>query len=136
MHALRALAVRNRAFAALLLAVALAMKALVPAGYMAMPGKQLLSVSICADASGGAQLRQIAIPMKGDPAHAGEDRGKAGITCAFASLAVASLGGADVPLLALALAFVLATGLAGTTAPPTTAPAHLRPPLRGPPCTA
>lgn len=135
MHRLRTLAGNNRALAALLLACVLAMKALVPAGYMAMPSVQLLSVSICADASGGAELRQIAIPMKGDPAPAGGEHGKAGSTCAFASLAMAALGGADAPLLALALAFVLATGFVATTAPPASARAHLRPPLRGPPST-
>lgn len=135
MRLIRSMLGEYRGLAALLLACALAMKALVPAGYMAMPGAKLLTISICADASGGAALRQIALPMKGEPAPAGEAHGKAGITCAFAALAMASLGGADAPLLALALAFVLAAGLAGATAPPATAPVRLRPPLRGPPCT-
>ena len=134
MHLLRTLAGRNRAFAALL-ALALAMKALVPAGYMALPGAQLLSVSICADASGGAELHQIAIPMKGDPAPAGGEHGKSAVPCAFSALSMASLGGADAPLLALALAFVLVAGLIAATPPPASAQAHLRPPLRGPPCT-
>ncbi len=135
MHLLRTLTGRNRAFAALLLALALAMKVLVPAGYMAMPGAQLLSVSICADASGGAQLRQIALPMKGEPAPAGGEHGKAAVPCAFSALSMASLGGADAPLLALALAFVLAAGLFPAIPAPASAQAHLRPPLRGPPCT-
>ncbi len=135
MHLLRTLTGRNRAFAALLLALALAMKVLVPAGYMAMPGAQLLSVSICADASGGAQLRQIAIPLKGEPAPAGGEHGKATALCAFSALSMASLGGVEAPLLALALAFVLAAGLIPAIPAPAPAQAHLRPPLRGPPCT-
>ncbi len=135
MHLLRNLIVRNRAFAALVLACALAMKVLVPAGYMSMPGAQLLSVSICADASGGAETRQIAIPMKGEPAPAGGEHGKAAGPCAFSALTMASLAGADAPLLALALAFVLAAGLMAATPPPASARRHLRPPLRGPPCT-
>ena len=36
---------------------------------------------------------------------------------------------------ALALAFVLAAGLMAATPPPASARRHLRPPLRGPPCT-
>lgn len=135
MHVLRTMAGRNRAVAALLLACALAMKALVPAGYMAMPGAEMLSVSICADASGGGDLRQIAIPMKGEPAPASGEHGKPGTVCSFTSLAMAALGGADAPLLALALAFVLAAGLIAAAPPPACARLHLRPPLRGPPCT-
>jgi len=134
MQQLRTFASQYRALAALLLAFALAMKALVPAGYMASPGAQLLSVSICADASGGAETRQIAIPMKGDPAPSGGEHGKAAGPCAFSALAMASLGGADAPLLALALAFVLAAGLIAAAPPPASARLHLRPPLRGPPC--
>ena len=131
----RTLLGRHRACAALLLACVLAMKALIPAGYMASPGTQLLSVAICADAAGGAQLRQIAMPMKGAPAPGSSEHGKAGMVCAFASHAMASLGGADSPLLALALAFLLAIGLVAVIPPPPAAPLYLRPPLRGPPST-
>jgi hypothetical protein len=136
MQQLRTFASQYRSLAALLLACALAMKALVPAGYMASPGAQLLSVSICADASGGAETRQIAIQMKGDPALSGGEHGKAAGPCAFSALAMASLAGADAPVLALALAlaFVLAAGLIAATPPPASARLHLRPPLRGPPC--
>ena len=135
MQLLRTLLYRNRALASLLLVCALAMKAVVPAGYMALPGAQLLSVSICADASDGAELRQIAIPMKGEPAPAGGEHGKSAGPCAFSALAMASLGGADAPLLALALAFLLVAVVIAATPPPASAQAHLRPPLRGPPCT-
>lgn len=132
MQQLRILLSHNRALAVLVLALALAMKALVPAGYMAAPGAKFLSVAICADSSGGDQLKKIAIPMKGDPAGSPSDHGKPAVTCAFAALSMAALGGADAPLLALALAFILAIALL-TAAPPPALRLHLRPPLRGPP---
>ena len=47
-------------------------------------------------------------------------------------LAMAALGGADAPLLALALAFILVVALL-TAMPPPALRLHLRPPQRGPP---
>ena len=130
-----------------LAALALASRALVPAGFM--PGGtgasgQTLAISICADGSGGAgQGRQILIPISGkaDPSHSGAENHDGnshdnGGQCAFSALAFAALGGADAPLLAAALAFLLAIGLVATP-PLRLAPiAGLRPPLRGPPARA
>ncbi len=132
MHSFRAFFVRHRTLAMLVVVCALAIKALVPAGYMAAPGARLLSVQICADSSGSDQLKQIAIPMKGAPAAPQGDHGKAAVNCSFASLAMAAIGGADAPLLALALAFILLVALL-TAMPPPALRLHLRPPLRGPP---
>ena len=132
MRVIRTLFGRHRALAMLVMVCALAMKALVPAGYMTAPGAKLLSVQICADSSGSDQLKQIAIPMKGAPAAPQGDRGKAAVNCSYASLAMAALGGADAPLLALALAFILVVALL-TAMPPPALRLHLRPPQRGPP---
>jgi len=49
---------------------------------------------------------------------------------------MATLGAADVLLLALALAFIFALGIAPSRPAPPARAAHLRPPLRGPPAFA
>jgi len=133
MGQLRVFLHRHRTLAALLLALALCVKAIVPAGYMPGGGARFITVSICADASGGAVTRQIAIPAKGD---AGQDHARAKGLCAFAGLASAALGGSDIALLAAALAFIIALGFATRPVPAPRGAARLRPPLRGPPLAA
>jgi len=131
MEALRAFFLTRRRLAALLVAAALAMKALVPAGYMVEGGARVLTISICADASGEHRVQQIVVPTKGGAAPAlakGE--------CAFTSLNAMALGGAGPALLALALAFILALGFAPVTIPAPAGALRLRPPLRGPPAAA
>ena len=141
MQALRALTRRHRLLALLLVVLALAVKAAVPAGYMLGQHGTVLTVEICADASGGTVTRQIVIPQSGAPADAKAEHGKAGhdtapATCPYAALGHASLAGADAVLLALALTFILALGLAPAPAPPLRRITFLRPPLRGPPALA
>jgi hypothetical protein len=130
----RALTRRHARLALGLVALALAMKALVPAGFMlSAAGDRFLTVTICADASGVAKQVRIAIPAKGE---AGSDHSEAADKsqpCAFAGLGHAALGGADPVLLAAALAFILLIGFAPLRAPPTRDIPFLRPPLRGPP---
>lgn len=131
---LRVFLLANRRLSAVLLAAALCIKALVPAGFMVAGGQPLtLTVSICADASGTGTTREIIIPAKADRA-AGHGQAKG--ECAFGALAMGALGGADTVLLALALAFVLALGFAPHAAPDLPGTRHLRPPLRGPPLAA
>ncbi|MFA7601897.1 MAG: DUF2946 family protein [Novosphingobium sp.] len=132
MQALRALAHTHRRLALLLVLCALALKALVPAGFM--PGQQgtTITIEICADASGSIAAQQIVIPR----ADAKQDHGKDGTACSYAALGFAALAGADAALLALALAFILALGFAPAVMPPLRRIAFLRPPLRGPPATA
>jgi len=133
MGGLRVFLHRHRTLAALLLALALCVKAIVPAGYMPGGGARFITVSICADASGGEVTRQIAIPARGDAA---QDHARAKGECAFAGLAMAALGGADMALLAAALAFILALGFAEHAVPAPRDASRLRPPLRGPPLAA
>jgi hypothetical protein len=135
MDSLRHLLNRNRALAALVLACALAMKLLVPAGYM--PGGQtmILTLSICADATGGTTVRKIAVPMKPGHGHVPGEPAGTDAVCPFAAAALAMAGGADAPLLAIALAFIVLLGLVGHSAPAPRAAPYLRPPLRGPPRT-
>lgn len=136
MQALRALTHRHRLLAMLLAIAALAIKAAVPAGYMLGQHGTVLTVEICADASGGTVTKQIVIPPSGAPADAKGAHDKAPATCPYAALGFAALTGADTALLALALVFILALGLAPVPAAPLRRIPFLRPPLRGPPALA
>jgi hypothetical protein len=133
--AIRAFFRTNRRLALGLIALALVIKALVPAGYMlAGPlsgGTHVLTVAICGDVSGGPTTREIAVPSDGKQDHA-----KAEGTCAWGVLGMAALGGADGALLGLALAFILALGLAPARPAARPQRSYLRPPLRGPPAFA
>jgi hypothetical protein len=95
---------------------------------------QALTVEICHDGMGEAAAGQLIIPAKGDT---GEPSGKqAKGECPFTALSMASLSGADTALLAAALAFILALGLAPVRRTLPRRIHYLRPPLRGPPATA
>jgi hypothetical protein len=117
-----------------LLAVVLAAKALVPSGYMlAAGGDRFLTVTICADASGGVKQMKIALADKG---HAGGEHDEATVVdqpCTFAGHAHGMLGGADPVLLAAALVFILLIGRAPFPVLPLRNLPFLRPQLRGPP---
>jgi hypothetical protein len=92
-----------------------------------------LTVSICADSTGGVITKQMAVPIKHGSGDASGESAKDAGTCAFTSLISGSLAGVDIELLAAALAFILALGFAAQAAPHRAAISWLRPPLRGPP---
>jgi hypothetical protein len=133
MLVLRALLLRYRMIALAVMALALAVKALVPAGYMVDPGSKALSIRVCADAQLSSTMRDIVIPMKGEPA--GKHSKGEGL-CPYTALSFASLVGADPIQLATLLAFILAVGFAAVAVPARRRRQHLRPPLRGPPILA
>lgn len=117
-----------------LLALALAVKAVIPAGFMlSSGGERFLTVTVCSDATGVPRQMQIALPLKDEAKSDHAEAADKGAPCAFAGLGHALLGGADPVLLAGALAFILLIGLAPLTAPRLRGVAYLRPPLRGPP---
>jgi hypothetical protein len=117
-----------------LLALALAVKAVVPAGFMlSAGGDRFLTVTICSDASGSPKQMQIAIPGKQDSGGDHSDADAKATHCAFTGLGHSALGGADPLLLAGALAFILLLGLAPLPALPARDIPFLRPQLRGPP---
>lgn len=132
MQALRAFFLYHRRMAALLVALALCMKALIPAGYMLGDGTRLLTVQICADSLGHTITTQIAVGKKDH----GAGKGKADAPCAFTALTHAALGEADPIQLALALLFLLTLAFAPLLPAAPRRIAHLRPPLRGPPALA
>lgn len=134
MSSLRAFILRKAQLALVFLALSLAVKALVPAGYMiSSAGERFLTVTICADASGTLKQMRIAIPDKDQTGSDHPEAADKSQPCAFSGLGHAALGGADALLLAAALAFILLVGFAPLRAPPARAIYFLRPPLRGPP---
>lgn len=136
MGALRIFFGTHRRLAWLLVAMALAMKVVVPAGYMIGVQDKVLTVEICSEASGQHLTKQITIPHDGKGTDTPAQQGKADGTCAFLSLSMAAWGGADFALLALALAFILLLGFVPVAPALRERPAYLRPPLRGPPAFA
>jgi hypothetical protein len=132
MQALRSLLRDYRRVTFALIVLVLAMKALVPAGYMVGSQGKVLTIHICADAAATQLTKQIVVPLTGDDQSA-QEHGKADSVCPFAALTTASLAGADAILLALALAFIFVAEFAAVRPAQLRRSFHLRPPLRGPP---
>jgi hypothetical protein len=122
---------RHRGLAACLIALALAMKALVPAGYMVGSTAHVLTIEICADSLGKHLTQTVLVPGESKPAEHAKTDG----TCNWGALGMAGLAGADLGLLALALAFILLLSTAPVRPVRERRSLHLRPPLRGPPAT-
>lgn len=129
MSSVRALLRQYPALALLLLLWAIAIKAVVPAGYMV--GTGTITMVLCDEGRGAAVTKAVPVPMKHLP---GDGADKSG--CAFTALAMAMTGSAAPILLALAIAWAIVAGIAPVLpARPPRAP-YLRPPLRGPPALA
>jgi hypothetical protein len=131
MNRLRSFFTRHHRLALVLVALALCLKVLVPTGFMIGTQGNTITVLVCHDASAGDVTRQIVLPSKvaGDDVPGKPAKGE----CPYGTLSMASLGGADIELLAMALAFIIALGV-GPVRPvnPLRTP-YLKPPLRGPP---
>lgn len=114
-----------------LIALALCLKIVVPSGFMISQETRTFTVLICHDASGTGQDLKVTVPIKSSGS---ETPGKpAKGECPYGALSMASLGGADPVLLALALAFILALGFAPVRLTLAKRFAYAQPPLRGPP---
>jgi len=128
---LRRLVLRHRHWAALLLALALLARALLPAGYMPVMAGKTLTVAMCQ----GDGPVTIVIPVSGKAGGESGD-GVHHAPCAFSALNGAALAAADPLLLAQALLFAFVFALYALPLPPLRRGRHLRPPLRGPPAHA
>ena len=136
MAQLRSFLRTHRALAALLVALALAMKALVPTGYMVGSQNRTIAAEIC-DGQNHHVLSQIVVGQTGKAGEGQGEHGKADTTCPYAAaLGHASLAGADPVQLALALVFILTLGYAALIPAQPSRAHYLRPPLRGPPSQA
>lgn len=130
MTGLRASFVRHRWLCALLLAAALLVKAVMPAGFMPAVSNGVVLVQLCS----GQGLQTVAMTLPGETGdHDHDGHGKADAPCAFAGLASPSLAAADALLLAVAIAFILATDFRRPSATVPRRGAYLRPPAIGPP---
>ena len=122
---------------ALICLVALAMKILVPPGYMVSQDTKTFTVKIC----NGVGKAEATIEVPFDPKTVGQDKHDAagdpqGTSCSFAGFSHLMATGADPVQLVLALLFILLAGLQLMQMPLPGVADRLRPPLRGPPVIA
>ena len=132
MHRLRQLILANRPFACAILALALMMKLALPAGFIPMVNNGQIEVTLC---SGTGPLTVVmTIPgLEHGKKDGNGHPGKSEQPCGFSGLSAPSLAAADPILLAAVFLFILALGMRPMVLLTSTAPPHLRPPLRGPP---
>ncbi|MGK6319569.1 DUF2946 family protein [Sphingomonas sp. DT-204] len=136
MHALRLHLLRHRRLALWLVGAALLMKLLVPAGFMPGLSNGMIVVQLC-NGQGGAQTIMMEIPGKsGDHDQNRGDPRKAEMPCAFSGLSAPALGPTDPILLAIALAWIVATAFRIASPPVLRRGIPLRPPSQGPPVIA
>jgi hypothetical protein len=129
MGTLRIFFCRRAALTMAIVALALAVRALIPAGYMTGSGSTGLTIELCSGTSGETAV--IALPT--DPSKNAHGKAQADSPCAFAALGLAAGPATDPIQLAIAIAFILALGLCRADAPAPARQALLRPPPRGPP---
>lgn len=134
MKLLRVSLLQHRTMALILVLASLCMKAMMPVGFMPGQNSKILTVQICAEASGDQIVRQLVIPMEDNGGSSSDkhDSKDAGM-CHFSSLSMASMSGVAPELLAIALAFILALGFALAQIFLPKRRSFLRPPLRAPP---
>jgi hypothetical protein len=134
--ALRRLIRSHVRLAALVCAAALALRLLVPASYMVSGEGGRIAVTLCPGTAPvpAATTTAMGAMHHAMPEHDAPKQDHADAPCAFAGLAVPTLGAVDPLVLAVALAIVAALALLRPArgwlrreAP------YLRPPLRGPP---
>ena len=132
MTPLRHLIRLHPAVTALVVTAALALRVLVPGGFMPAVDAGRIVVQLCNGVPDGPGTMTIAVPgMKHRPDPATTATGK----CAYADLAQAMTGRTDPILSAAAVAPVLSRALAHAPGPRPREAARLRPP-RGPPLAA
>ncbi|WP_010161368.1 DUF2946 family protein [Sphingomonas sp. PAMC 26617] len=141
MGPLRILLRRNALATWMVIAAAVLMKAIVPAGFMPERTASGIAVVLC---PGMATAPERAGVMPGmaapalSPPRKGHDQApaKPDVPCAFAGLTAPSFGGIDLVLPAIAIAATLAAARLFAPNAPIARRAFLRPPLRGPPAIA
>jgi hypothetical protein len=131
--ALRRLVLAHRHLAALICLTALALRLVVPSGFMFASEHGRITVTICSGVAGKTMTVDMPGMRGGMPGHGkSEGHGKE-MPCAFSSLSAQALAGADPVLLLVAIAFVMALGLRSPPRSVQRQTPYLRPPLRGPP---
>lgn len=125
---------RHGSLAAWLVVLSLLMKMLVPAGYMVGSHDGVMTIQVCTSMG----IQTVQIDMDDADGHHGDQSEQMAMDqpCAFSGLFAPALGGADSILLALAIAFILATTFRLPQTPSRRGRAYLYPPAQGPPATA
>ena len=134
MNALRQLFHCRRALAAWIVASALLMKIVVPAGFMPVFTGDGVTIALCTGV--GPQSMSMAMPDMADHGKTKGDHAGKETPCGFGGLAFPSLAGADPLFLALAIAFIVTTAFRIEMRSAASPVEHLRPPSRGPPTIA
>ena len=122
---------RRRIWAMWLIAAALFMKVVVPAGYMPVVSGGAIAIELCSGF--GPERMAMAMPGMGDHHGKMDHSAKGDMPCGFAGHAPASIAGADPILLVIAIAFIIATSFRMPVSRPIRRIGYLRPYLRGPP---
>lgn len=149
MHALRSVFTASPLAALVVLFAALALRLMVPAGFMPVieGGRILLTpcsgygqmpLTVPSAAPNHAGMMHMAMPEAAMAQHHGDshhpvESDDSQRSCAFADLSLPLVGGADAIQLAAAILFIVATALFLRKAPPVQVRLRLRPPLRAPP---
>jgi hypothetical protein len=141
--ALRRLSLDHRTLALWLALAVLAVKLLVPAGFMVGVVDGRVGLQICSGFGpvAAAPMMHHAMPDRASTDHGTGDHGRADhpapeMPCPFAALAHGVAIPVDPVLLAIALAFVLALGFAAIVRDAPRSVPFPRPPSRGPPVPA
>lgn len=116
---------------AVLFMLALAMKALVPNGYMVSADSQTITIKIC-NGLGDAE-QTIDIPMNTNTNDHDSGSNMTSEACSSSSVSQSTMTTIDPVQLSLALSFIMLIGLVVQTAILSGRSPRLRPPLRGPP---
>ena len=111
-----------------LLAAVLAVRLLVPAGYMPVQDGARTTIMICSGMA--AMQRSVALPGKHEPAKPG------GGVCAFAGMGPLAAAGVAIAVVAATISFTLALRTAPPATPAVRRIARTRPPPIGPPAFA
>lgn len=131
MTALRAFFRTHAALAMLIVVAAIGLRALMPAGYMTSASAAGMTIELCSGVTG--QLVAVALPGTHHSDDGDRGKSRADGPCAFSGLGGGALSAVDPFILAVAIAFIMATVFRRATTAVTAPPAFLRPPLRGPP---
>ena len=124
----------RRWLAMMIVAAALCVRALVPAGYMvsSAPSAHSIAIQICT----GSTLKSVTLVLPSSHEDRKDHGKQAEAPCAFTALAMGAVESVDPLQLALAISFILLLGFAPQSVTPLRSPAYVRPPLRGPPAFA
>ena len=124
----------HRRWVVALIALALLARLLVPAGVMPSVSGGIVTVELCSGY--GVEKVTIAIPGLPDQHQQQGEHRKGDSPCTFSGLTAPSLGGADPLILAISIAFIVATAFRNAPIVHERRATWLRPPLRGPPIPA